>query len=60
MTKPMVRDLAIEEALQEEIKETLEHNNQSYDEWCAQTDEGKNNAFFSWPYMLVSMIRNSS
>ena len=42
----MVRDLAIEEALQEEIKETLEHNNQSYDEWCAKTDKGKNNTFF--------------
>ena len=39
MAKQMVRDLAIEEALQEEIKDTLEHNNQSYDEWCAQTDE---------------------
>ena len=35
MAKRLVRDLAIEEALQEEIKHTLEHNNQSYDEWCA-------------------------
>ena len=56
MAKRMVRDLAIEEALQEEIKETLEHNNQSYDEWCAQTDERKNNISFYWPYMLISMI----
>ena len=32
IAKPMVRDLAIEEALQVEIKDTLEHNNQSYDE----------------------------
>ena len=47
MAKRMVIDLAIEEALQEEIKDTLEHNNQSYDEWCAQTDEGKNNTSFS-------------
>ena len=39
MDKRMVRDLAIEEALQEEIKETLEHNKQSYDEWCAETDK---------------------
>ena len=31
MAKRMERDLAIEEALQEEIKDTLEHNNQSYD-----------------------------
>ena len=28
MTKPMVRDLAIEEAPHEDIKYTLEHNNQ--------------------------------
>ena len=35
MSEPLVRDLAIEEALQEEIKHTLEHNNQSYGEWCA-------------------------
>ena len=35
MSEPLVRDLAMEEALQEEIKDTLEHNNQSYGEWCA-------------------------
>ena len=35
MSEPLVIDLAIEEALQEEIKDTLEHNNQSYGEWCA-------------------------
>ena len=56
MAKRLVRDLAIEEAFREEIKDTLEHNNQSYGEWCDQTDEGKNNTSFSWPYMLVSMI----
>ena len=56
MTEPMVRDLAIEEAPQEDIQDTLEHNNQSYDEWCAQTEQGKNNTSFSWPYMIVSMI----
>ena len=32
MAERLVRDLAIEEALQEEIKDTLEHNNQSYQE----------------------------
>ena len=37
MPKPMVKGLAVEEPLQEEIKDTLEHNNQSYDEWCAHT-----------------------
>ena len=26
----------------------------------AQTDEGKNNTSFSWPYMIVSMVLNSS
>ena len=46
MSKPLVRDLAIEEALQEEIKDTLEHNNKSYGEWCAQKDKGKNNTFW--------------
>ena len=56
MAKRMERDLAIEDALQEEIKETLEHNNQSHDEWCDQTDEGKHNTSFSWPYMLVSIV----
>ena len=43
MAERLVRDLAIEEALQEEIKDTLEHNNQPYGEWCAQTDNEKNN-----------------
>ena len=32
MSKPLVRDLEIEEALQEEIKDKLEHNNQSHGE----------------------------
>ena len=32
MAERLVRDLAIEEALQEEIKDTLEHKNQSYGE----------------------------
>ena len=56
MAKRMVRDLAIEEALQEEIKDTLAHNNQSYDKRCAQTDEGENKTSFYWHYKLVSMI----
>ena len=33
MAERLVRDLAIEEDLQEKIKDTLEHNNQSYGEW---------------------------
>ena len=43
MNKRMVIYLAIEEDLQEEIKDTLEHNNQSYDEWRAQIEKRKNN-----------------
>ena len=30
MAERLVRDLTIEEALRDEIKDTLEHNNQSY------------------------------
>ena len=41
MAERLVRDLAIEQALQEEIKDTLEHNNQSYCDWCALSDEDK-------------------
>ena len=47
MAKRLVRYLGIEEALQEEIKDTLEHNNQSYGEWCAKTDKEKNKTSFS-------------
>ena len=56
MANPMMRDVAIEEALQEEKKDTLEHNNQSYDKGCAQIDKLKNSTSFSWPYMIVSML----
>ena len=43
MVERLVRDLVIEEALQEEMKDTLECRNQSYGEWCAQIDNEKNN-----------------
>ena len=43
MDERLVRDLAIEEALQEEIKHTLKHNNQSYGDWCALSEKDKNN-----------------
>ena len=43
MAERLVRDLAIEEALQDEIKDTLEHKNQSYGDWCALSDKDKNN-----------------
>ena len=41
MAERLVRDLAIDQSLQEEIKDTLEHNNQSYGDWCALLDEEK-------------------
>ena len=37
-----MRALAIEEDLQDEIKDTLEHNNQSYVNWCDLSDKGGN------------------
>ena len=43
MAERLVIYLAIGEAIQEEIKDTLKRNNQSYGEWCAQTDNEKNN-----------------
>ena len=41
MAEWLVRDLAIEEALQDKIKDTPEHNNQSHVNWCALSDKGK-------------------
>ena len=41
MVERLVRDFAIEQALQEVIKDTLEHNNQSYGDWCALSDKDK-------------------
>ena len=42
MAEQLVRNLAIEEALHTEIKETIEHNNQSHVEWCDLSDKVKN------------------
>ena len=41
MAAQPVRDLAVEEDIQTEIKETLEHNNQSYVDWCNLEDKEK-------------------
>ena len=41
MDERLVRDLLIEENLQDEIKDTLEHNNQSYIYWCAISYKNK-------------------
>ena len=43
MAERLVKDLEIEEALQTEIKETLEHNNQSYVDWCSVSYKVKKN-----------------
>ena len=43
MDKWLVRYLVIEEVRQEEIKHTLEHNNQSYGDWCALSYKWGNN-----------------
>ena len=49
MAERLVRDLEVEEALQEEIKDTLERNNQSYSEWCDQTDKEKTTTRLNLP-----------
>ena len=41
MAERLMRDLANEDALQDEIKYTLEHNNQSYVDLCALSDKEK-------------------
>ena len=43
MAQRLVIDLAIEEAIQTEIKETLEHNYQSYFDLCDLSDKEENN-----------------
>ena len=42
MAEWLVRYFAIEEALQYGIKDTLEHNNQSYIDCCALSKKEKN------------------
>ena len=41
MAEWLVIDLEIGEALQTEIKEALEHKNQSYVDWCDLLDKGE-------------------
>ena len=41
MVERLVRYLEIQEALQTKIKETLEHNNHSYIDWCGLPDKGE-------------------
>ena len=51
----LVRDLAIEKALQYEIKDTLEHSKQSCVNWCDLSDKGKkkNNVKLTVTYDMV-------
>ena len=42
MSERLARDLAIEEALQDEIKKALENINQSYVNRCSLSDKGEN------------------
>ena len=49
MAERLVRYLSIEEDLQDEIKDTLELNNQSNGEWCAQTDKEKTTTRLNLP-----------
>ena len=53
----LVRDLEIEEALQTEIKETLEHNNKSYLNWCALSDKGKKITRLNLPLHMICSCR---
>ena len=41
MAEQLVRYLTIGQVLQKEITDKLEHNNQSYGEWCLQTEKGE-------------------
>ena len=47
MAEQLVRYLAIEQVLQKEKHDTVEHNNQLYGEWCSQTEKGKKQNLFS-------------
>ena len=49
MAEQLMRYLAIGEALQDKIKDILEHKNQSYGEWCAQIVKGKTGTRLNLP-----------
>ena len=53
MAERLVRNLAIEEALQDEIKYTLEHNNQSYFDWCDISDKEKITTRLNLPLHMI-------
>ena len=43
----------IEEALQDKIKYTLEHNNKSYVDWCALSDKEKRRTRLNLPLHMI-------
>ena len=53
MAERLVRDLVIEQALQEEINDTLEHNNQLYGDWCNLSDEDKKRTRLNLPCNMI-------
>ena len=58
MDKQLARYLAIEEVLQKEIKDKLEHNNQLNGEWCSQTEKRKTeNIFYLNLYDIINDMK---
>ena len=53
MSERLVRYLEIDEALQDEIKDTLEHNNHPYVDRCALSDKEKKRTRFSLPLNMI-------
>ena len=53
MAERLVRDLEIEQAIQEQIKDTLEHSNKSYGDWCALSDEDKKITRLNLPCNMI-------
>ena len=53
MIDQLVKDLAIEEAFQDEIKYTLEHNNQSYVDWGALSYKGQIKIRLNLPLHMI-------
>ena len=53
MAERLVRYLAIEQAHQEEIKNTLEQNNQSYGDWCDLPDEETKRTRLNLPCNMI-------
>ena len=53
MAERLVIYLAIEEAIQDEIKYTLEHKNHSYVKWCALSEKGEITSRLNLPLHMI-------